>query len=143
MQGVMCGNEYRLTTVCIDRYERSVLCGRLYHPCIDGCEAFHSTVEFLKRMETLLDHMKFPQSFQANRVFRTPAGQPVERPETVPMPKGDLATFDLRVLFRQNASWQGSVAWREGRSEESFRSVLELLLLLDSAVSAGRVADET
>jgi len=42
----------------------------------------------------------------------------------------------VKVLFRQNASWQGSIAWLEGKREESFRSVLELLLLIDSAVSA-------
>jgi len=143
MQGALCGNEYRLTTVCIDQYDDSVLCGRLYHPCIDGCETFHSTVEFLKRVENLLDHMKFPQSFLANRVFRTPVERTAERPETVPVPKGGLATFDLRVLFRQNASWQGSVAWREGKSEESFRSVLELQLLMDSAASASYAADGT
>jgi hypothetical protein len=40
----------------------------------------------------------------------------------------------VRVLFRQNASWQGSVTWMEGRQEESFRSALELLLLMKSAL---------
>lgn len=143
MQGDLRGNEYRLTTVCIDRYEQRVLCGRLYHPCIKGCEPFRSAVEFLKRMEELLDGMRFPQSFLANRVFRSPAELAGERLENAPLPKGGLATFDLKVLFRQNASWQGSVAWREGQSEESFRSVLELLLMMDSAVSVSCAADET
>lgn len=36
--------------------------------------------------------------------------------------------MSLRVLFRQNTSWHGSVAWVEGKCEESFRSVLELLI---------------
>ena len=49
---------------------------------------------------------------------------------------GKLATFYVRILFRQNASWQGSVAWLEGGSEQRFRSVLELLLLLDSALTS-------
>ena len=40
----------------------------------------------------------------------------------------------VRVIFRQNASWQGSVSWLEGRRDESFRSVLELLMLLNSAL---------
>ncbi|MCI9263720.1 MAG: hypothetical protein HFF06_04025 [Oscillospiraceae bacterium] len=47
---------------------------------------------------------------------------------------GELATFDIRILFRQNSSWQGSVLWQEGDREESFRSVLELVLLMDSAM---------
>ena len=44
-------------------------------------------------------------------------------------------TFAVRILFRQNASWQGSVTWLEGNREESFRSVLELIFLMDSALS--------
>lgn len=40
----------------------------------------------------------------------------------------------MRILFRQNASWQGSVLWREGGQEERFRSALELVLLMDSAL---------
>ena len=51
---------------------------------------------------------------------------------------GRRATFAVRVLFRQNATWQGSVTWMEKNQEESFRSVLELLLLMNSAVSKGR-----
>ena len=38
------------------------------------------------------------------------------------------------MIFRQNASWQGSVTWLDKGREESFRSVLELLLLMDSAI---------
>ena len=45
-----------------------------------------------------------------------------------------MATFAVRVLFRQNASWQGEVTWLEGKREESFRSVLELILLMDGAL---------
>jgi hypothetical protein len=49
--------------------------------------------------------------------------------------QGKVATFATKVLFRQNASWQGSVSWVEGQREEAFRSVLELLFLIDSAIS--------
>ena len=49
---------------------------------------------------------------------------------------GRLAPFIVRILFRQNASWQGSVVWVEGRQEERFRSALELVLLMDSALTA-------
>lgn len=46
--------------------------------------------------------------------------------------RGKLATLRMRVMFRQNASWQGSVKWVEEDLEENFSSVLELLLLIDS-----------
>ncbi len=78
---------------------------------------------------------KTQQSFVAKRTFSVPA--PGDIPFGAKAPSGDVATFQLRILFRQNASWQGSVAWTEGRREESFRSVLELLLLMNSAMECG------
>ena len=47
----------------------------------------------------------------------------------------ELATFQLRVLFRQNASWQGSLIWVDQRMDAQFRSVLELVRLMDSALT--------
>ena len=47
---------------------------------------------------------------------------------------GKLATFAVKILFRQNAGWQGLIKWCEGNCEESFRSVLEMLLLMNSAL---------
>ncbi|NLW65775.1 MAG: hypothetical protein GXY26_06040, partial [Clostridiales bacterium] len=38
--------------------------------------------------------------------------------------------------FRQNASWQGVITWAEDRREESFRSALELVFLMDSALAS-------
>ncbi|MBE6598234.1 MAG: hypothetical protein E7638_02190 [Ruminococcaceae bacterium] len=49
--------------------------------------------------------------------------------------RGKLATFTVRILFRQNTSWQGYLMWMEKGREESFRSVLELIFLMDSALS--------
>lgn len=130
----MWGNAYRATTVCVDDYRHRVLAGRLYNPALppEG-RRFESLVEFLLAMEELLNEMNFPQSFTAVRSFR-------ESPERASVPAGDrtetgrLATFTVSVLFRQNTSWQGSVSWLENGREESFRSVLELILLMDSAL---------
>ena len=46
--------------------------------------------------------------------------------------KGEIATFLVTVLFRQSASWQGTVLWVEGKKSEDFRSVLDLLKLITS-----------
>lgn len=43
-------------------------------------------------------------------------------------------TFIIRVQYRQNASWQGSVQWVEGGKEQHFRSALELIKLMDEAL---------
>jgi len=144
MQGRIRGNEYRTTVVCIDSYENGVPAGRFFNPYHQEGEQFYGLVQFLVRMEDTLDAMDFPQSFTAVRAF-APAPvsvSPVRPPELSAM-EGKLATFSVRVLFRQNASWQGSVTWLDGGRSQSFRSVLELILLMDSALRSGSSAAET
>lgn len=128
------GNAYRTTVVCVDSYDEHVLRGRLYNPHRPEGIAFRSAMEFLLRMEDLLDDMHFPQSFSAVRSFGAPPERTAASPPAAERQEGQRATFAVRVLFRQNASWQGSLTWLEEGKEESFRSVLELLLLMHSAL---------
>ena len=133
MQGRVYGNEYSATVVCIDTYHRGELSGRFYNPYLPQGMEFASLLEFFRKMEELLDQMNFPQSFTVTRSFGRPPPR-VEKPPNLAAREGRRGTFLLRILFRQNASWQGSVTWLEGGREESFRSVLELSLLMDSAL---------
>ena len=134
MQQKMFGNEFHTTIVCVDSYDKHVFCGRLYNPYVDKAIPFQSLMELLLAVDTLLDEMQFPQSFVAKRQF-SPVRTALQNAEDLSQQKGKLATFALRILFRQNTSWQGSVTWLEGRTDESFRSVLELILLMDSALT--------
>ena len=43
-------------------------------------------------------------------------------------------TFILNIYNRQNATWQGSVTWVERKEKQQFRSALELLKLIESAL---------
>ncbi len=122
----------RTAILCVDSYEDGVLAGRFYHPHNEqGC-TFRSLSQFLVEMERTLDAVSFPQPFNAVRTFGSSEmspGLPISTEQTM---RGAKATFLIRVLFRQNASWQGSVRWIEGDREESFRSALELIFLIDS-----------
>ena len=131
------GNEYRTTTVCIDSYENEVLSGRFYNPYLETGREFHSLTQFLMEMEQALDAMEFPKSFTATRCF-APAPDGRSAPPGTEFRAGQLATFAVRVIFRQNASWQGSVLWLEGEREQSFRSVLELIFLMDNALCGAK-----
>ena len=138
MQSRICGNEYRRTMVCIDSYENGVPAGRFYNPFFPEGKTFSSLTQFLIGMEDALNAMNFPQSFAVARSFSGAHGQ-----RKALRPEGDahtgiLATFAIRLIFRQNASWQGSITWLEGEVEQSFRSVLELILLMDSALMEGK-----
>lgn len=43
-------------------------------------------------------------------------------------------TFLIRIYFKQHANWQGTVQWLEANKTIPFRSVLELIALLNEAV---------
>ena len=43
-------------------------------------------------------------------------------------------TFLIDIYNRQNATWQGTVTWTDGKRMESFRSALELIRLIDSTL---------
>ncbi|MCI8586529.1 MAG: hypothetical protein HFI92_11705 [Lachnospiraceae bacterium] len=46
-------------------------------------------------------------------------------------------TFVVKILDRQNATWQGQVTWAEKKQTLYFRSALELLKLIDSTIDTG------
>ena len=49
-------------------------------------------------------------------------------------PSGNRRAFVVQILDRQNATWQGTVTRASERKTESFRSALELIRLIDSAL---------
>jgi len=126
---------YRTTLVCIDEYKDGIPKGRFYNAFLDQGRRFAGVMEFLHQMEDVLEAMEFPKAYTVTRSFSETTPQKADLPEGE-RPVGKEATFCLRVLFRQNASWQGSLTWLEGKKEESFRSVLELILLMNSALAA-------
>ena len=139
MEGRVRTEECRTKLICVDSYEHGVMTGRLYDANYeDEGTNFHSLVQLLLEMEQRLNAMNYPQSFTEIRSF-------------VPLPKirfegasdgkrsqGRLATFAIKILFRQHTSWQGTITWLDNQSEQTFRSVLELILLLDSALGGGQ-----
>jgi len=50
-------------------------------------------------------------------------------------------TFEIEVKFTQNATWQGQIYWAEKNLKQNFRSVLEMIKLMDGALE--EVAEET
>ena len=123
----------RKTTICIDSYQNGILQGRFYGP--DGsAQTFPSLSRFLILMEEMLEVTNEPQSDTLRRSFSALLLQPNSGIHWSSIPKGSLATFELQILFRQHSSWQGVLFWKEQHREQSFRSVLELILLMDSAL---------
>ena len=43
----------------------------------------------------------------------------------------------MHVISQENATWQGQVTWLDEKETKSFRSLLELIKLMDEVVSSG------
>lgn len=126
--------EYRTILICVDSYHEGILQGRFYNPFLDEGQSFQSLSQFITKMEQALDGMEFPKAYTTTRTF-SPQPEKPPGPSGTVYRDGKLASFALRILFRQNASWQGSIVWLDKNQEQSFRSVLELILLFDNALT--------
>ncbi|HWQ59078.1 MAG TPA: hypothetical protein VN540_08650 [Clostridia bacterium] len=126
--------EIKTSLVKITSYRDKELQGTLSNPYFAREMRFHNVIQFLMLVEDLLDAIGSPQKAMENRAFR-PAEPTLPASAEGGLDEPALATFKLNVLFRQNASWQGRLVWLEQKSEAQFRSVLELLMLLDNVLS--------
>ena len=54
---------------------------------------------------------------------------------------GEKVTFTIQVQFRQNATWQGTIAWMENKKIQQFRSALEMIKLMDNALAESSGSD--
>jgi len=45
-------------------------------------------------------------------------------------------SFLVRIKYRQNTSWQGTIQWMGGKQTRHFRSCLELVLLIEEALAS-------
>ena len=125
--------ENRKLTVCIDSYADGLMKGRILNACQE-MESFESLVQFLMCVQGFLEDQQTPQSYTSLRRFSDFILAGEEGNTSNGKRKGAKATFELQVLFRQHSSWQGVITWREEKKEQSFRSVLELVMLMDSAL---------
>ena len=136
LQKVWAGENRRMT-VFVDAYDDGVIKGRILN-AYQELESFESLVQFLMAVEAILEDQQMPQSYTSLRTFSDLI--PMGEGSTVAthIRKGVKATFELQVLFRQHSSWQGVIIWRERKLEQSFRSVLELVMLMDSALRSAK-----
>ena len=126
-------SENRKIPICIDDYNDGVIKGRFYH-AIQGMSQFYSLTQLLLKIEAVLEDMQEPQSYTSKRTFASVCSSADYGVFPTSFRNGAKATFELKVLFRQHSSWQGVAVWKDRGTEQSFRSVLELIVLLDSAL---------
>jgi len=50
--------------------------------------------------------------------------------------------FEVMVYNKQNATWQGRIQWIDQKQKQNFRSELEMLKLMNEALSEGETEEE-
>ena len=143
-----------LICVCIDDNKDADYQGLIYHQYADEPISFNGIASMILEMENLFDEWDFPQRGLAERKFdkkKESHKRPVSGTEddrlkmeiisdthgvrNVQNKKGKLGTFVIQVVYRQDASWQGHVIYQEDNEKLDFNSALELIKIIDRAVT--------
>ena len=136
--------------LCMDSRQGHELRGRLFHSYSDSSTAFGDLGQMTLLMEKLFDELQFPFPSTNERTFipqNKPYSQRQERTkimsdEQLLQKHGDIGTFIVRVQHRQNSSWQGRITWMEEDKTIQFRSVWEMIKLIENAMDTVSTSEE-
>lgn len=135
--------------LCVDRISHHNVSGRFYHRYKDSASVFLNFEDLLFQMEDLFNKLVFPYPSTSERQFikaqdtgsqvtndrrQTEKREKIMKDEELLMQHGDLGSFIVRVQHRQNSSWQGRITWIEKNQTVYFRSVWEMMKLIENAI---------
>jgi hypothetical protein len=131
----------KTSVIAVYSYDNKTLRGTVSNPYFERPAAFDNAIQLIFLIDELQDAINFPLESMKTRSFvgseATPPSKANERKtaEEASLTGQPIATFKINIMFRQNASWQGGIVWIENQSEAQFRSLLELIMLLDNALA--------
>lgn len=136
--------------LCVDQLQRHQISGKFYHGYSAEEVLFRSETQVLFQMEKLFDDIKFPYPSTDSRTFAAKKQKNSGEQERARLMSdeellsrhGELGTFIIRVQHRQNSSWQGSITWTEQNRTIYFRSIWEMIKLIESAVNSADGQEE-
>ena len=128
--------------LCVNGSNEGDLSGVFYHSYSTEAVPFSGIGQMVLRMEKLYDYLRFPYPGTNSRTFGeekkltrlTEERKKIMSDDALLSKHGDIGTFIVRVQHRQNSSWQGRITWMEEDKTVQFRSVWEMIKLIESAV---------
>lgn len=149
----MQGQRKMLTTesvrlrIAVTTYQAHDFTGYFLIPLREGKIEFSSFADMVIQIDEILNEVEFPQCCVDMRSFSPIKPKKQERGIdpmaveqypvfTVQKSLANEHLFDLRVLYRRQASWQGEITSLRLNRRLSFRSAVELLYLIRSALPA-------
>ncbi len=135
--------------LCVDSASEGELSGSFYHSYSREAVPFSGIGQMTLRMEKLYDYLRFPFPGTNDRSFGpekhltrlTQERKRIMTDDELLSKHGDIGTFIVRVQHRQNSSWQGRITWMEEDRTVQFRSVWEMIKLIESAVDTVSAQD--
>ena len=132
--------EMKTTLIKVYSYHNKCMQGTILNPFFEKEMVFENVMQLITMVERISDSLFFPQKTMELRQFTD--NEPVQKTDSFDFVTTSdfsnllpVATFELEIIFRQNASWQGNIVYAEKGLSSSFRSVLELLSLMDSVLA--------
>ena len=134
-----------MVMVCVDGVENGDIYGRYFHRYKKEETFFPDSATLVIEMERFYDAIGYPQAATKTRKFMERKGGRIPAKEHMAVIsdgqdliqlRGNLATFLVGVTSRQNASWQGQVTWADKNITKNFRSTLEMIKLMDGAITS-------
>lgn len=128
--------EMKTSIIHILSYHHKNIEGYLENSFLKSPRYFENLTQMIFLIEQLLDARAFPlrgtsvRSFSGSTIKKNTCKDKFNKADDVP-----VASFRISVMFRQNSSWQGNIQWMEDKVVTPFRSVLELIQLMDSVLS--------
>ena len=137
--------------LCVQRKNQASQTGSgvFWHSYSTEPTEYTNSYELVLKMERFFDEIRFPFPTTTMRTFgeehaavrRSQEKKKVMADEMLLQKHGDLGTFIIRVQHRQNSSWQGRITWVEEDRTVNFRSIWEMIKLVESALDT--VDEET
>ena len=117
--------------------------GQIYSVYYDAFMDFCGVSQLLGAMEALFDSLGMPQAARESRGLRS-LKRIKKRDEDQKIPRyarrqvfsGEKrASFTVHVVYRQYHTWQGTITWMEENLSSYFKSVFEMLKLMDDVIN--------
>ena len=136
--------------VCVDGLNDRGCFGSFFHFYQEEGVPFNSLGEMLFRMDDFFDRLNFPRRSNNVRSF---SGDPIEYRKDTEKEKlmsdssllghhGKQETFIVRVQHRQNNTWQGRITWADKNKTLTFRSIWEMVHLMENALYENAAPEE-
>ena len=128
--------EMKITIIEVVAYDERIISGRVINPFYAEPKPFYGMIQLLSLIENIHTELNYPEPTMEMRSYgddtETLTLTDCSRPDLLIKPA--IAIFKTNLYYKQNASWQGSIIWAEKDSMANFRSVLELIYLIDETL---------